>query len=307
MASINCENTRRSQGKTERKAWIHLLRCEVTLSVLLRIPSGRASRASIGLTLVTRVVLRVGSVGLLGSTPISLIASLARIASIGVAEPSIGALVRSRLWLTLARCLTFGPKVWCWAWNVFRRIVSVELLVNGWWNCCNLSAKLLLDFVEVEAIIPIDQVDRDSQMPETPRSPNAVEVGLCILWEIEIDDHVDSLNVNTTGKKIRANEIAAYTVPEIVEHTVTVMLQHLRVRVEAGVAKFGDLFRKQLHSVCGVAKNDGLVDLEFGEESIETVDFLLLFYEAVVLRYTSKSELVHQVDFVRISHMFILE
>lgn len=90
------------------------------------------------------------------------------------------------------------------------------------------------------------------------------------------------------------------------KHTVSIVLQHLGMRVKAGVSKFGDLFCEQLHTVCGVAENDGLVYLQLGEESIEAVDFLFLFYKAIVLRYTSKSELVHQVDFVRISHMFIL-
>ena len=134
-----------------------------------------------------------------------------------------------------------------------------------------------------------------------------MEVGLRILWEIEIDDYIDSLNVDTTGKKIRADKIAAYTVPEVVKHTISIVLQHLGMGVEAGVSQFGNLFREQLHTVGGVAENDGLVDLEFGEKSIEAVDFLFLFYEAVVLRYTSKSELIHQVDFVGISHIFILE
>ncbi len=143
-------------------------------------------------------------------------------------------------------------------------------------------------------------------MSETSRSTDAMKIGLRILREIEIDDYVDSLNVYTTGEKVRANEIAAYTVPEVMKYTVTIVLQHLGVRVKAGVSKLGDLLRKQLHSVCGVAEDDRLVDLKFGEQSIEAVDFLFLFYEAVVLCYTSKSELVHQIDFVRISHMFIL-
>lgn len=134
-----------------------------------------------------------------------------------------------------------------------------------------------------------------------------MEVGLCIFREIEVDDHIHGLDIDTTGKKIRADEVAAYTVPEIMKHAVTVVLQHLGVRVKAGVSKFGNFLRKQLHSVCGVAENDGLVDLEFGEESVKAVDFLFLFDKAVVLRYTPKSELVHQIDFVRIVHMFILE
>lgn len=143
-------------------------------------------------------------------------------------------------------------------------------------------------------------------MSETSRPANTMEVGLRILRKIEVDDYVDSLNVDTTGQKIRANEIAAYTIPEVMKHTITVVLQHLGVRVEAGVSEFGNFLGKKLHSICGVAENDGLVDLEFGEESIEAMDFLFLFYKAVVLRYTSKSELVHQVYFIRIIHMFIL-
>ena len=78
------------------------------------------------------------------------------------------------------------------------------------------------------------------------------------------------------------------------------------MRIETGVSKFGDFLRKQLHTVCGVAENDGLVDSQFGKESVETVNFLFFFDKAVVLRDTPKSELVHQIYFVRIVHIFIL-
>ena len=91
------------------------------------------------------------------------------------------------------------------------------------------------------------------------------------------------------------------------KHAITVVLQHFGVRVKAGVSKFGNFLRKQLYTVCGVAENDGLVDLEFGEEGIEAMDFLFLVYKAIVLRYTSEGELVHQIDFVGIIHVFVLE
>ena len=143
-------------------------------------------------------------------------------------------------------------------------------------------------------------------MSEPSRSTNAMEVGLRVLRKIEIDDHVHSLNVDTTSKKIRTYEVAANTIPEIMKHAVAVMLQHLGMRIKTGVSKFGDFLRKQLHTVCGVAKYDGLVDLQFGKESVETVNFLFFFDKAVVLRNTPKSELVHQIDFVRIVHMFFL-
>ena len=262
--------------------------------------------ASIRLTLVTRVILRVGPVVLLGSASTTLITPLARIAPMRSATAPVGSLVRSRLLLALTRYLSFGPSNWCWARDVFRRIVSVEFLINGLWDGCNLGTKLLLDSVQVEAILPIDQVDRHAQMSEPSRSTNAMEVGLRILRKIKIYDHVHSLDVDTTGKKIRTYEVAANTIPEIMKHAVAVVLQHLGMGVETGVSKFGDFLRKQLHTVCGVAENDGLVDLQFGEESVETVNLLFFFDKAVVLRNTPKSKLVHQIYFVRIVHMFIL-
>ena len=195
--------------------------------------------------------------------------------------------------LTLTRYLTFGPGNWCWARDVFGSIVSVEFLINGWWNGFNLGTKLLLDSVEVEAIIPINQVDRHSQMSEPSGSTNAMEVGLRILRKIKIDDHVHSLNVDSTSEKIRAYKVAADTIPEIMEHAIAVVLQHLGMRIETGVSKFGDFLRKQLHPVCGVTENDGLVDLQFAKESVKTVNFLIFLDKAVVLRNTPKSELVH--------------
>ena len=262
--------------------------------------------ASMRLTLVTRIVLRMGPVGLLGSASTTLITPLARVAPIRSASAPVGSLVRCSLLLALTRYLTFGPSNWCWARDVFGRIVSVEFLINGLWNGCNLGTKLLLDSVEVEAIIPIDQVDRHSQMSEPSRSTNAMEVGLRILRKIEIDDHIHSLDVDTTSKKIRTYEVAANTIPEIMKHAVAVVLQHLGMRVETRVSKLGNFLRKQLHTVCGVAENDGLIDLQFGKEGVETVNFLFFFDKAVVLRDTPKSELVHQIYFVGIVHMFIL-
>lgn len=112
--------------------------------------------ASTRLALVSRVVLIVGPVGMLGSTSISMITTLARVAPVGSARGPVRSLVRSSLLWSLARCLTFGLCNWCWTRDIFGRIVSVELLVNGLWNGCNLGTELLLDSVEVEAIIPID-------------------------------------------------------------------------------------------------------------------------------------------------------
>lgn len=47
--------------------------------------------------------------------------------------------------------------------------------------------------------------------------------------------------------------------------------------------------------------------MEFGKESVEAVHFFSLFHEAVILRDSSKRELIHEIDFVRIIHVFVLK
>lgn len=46
------------------------------------------------------------------------------------------------------------------------------------------------------------------------------------------------------------------------EHPVSVLLVHLGVNVEAGVAEFSDLLGKQFHSLGRVTEDDRLVDLQ---------------------------------------------
>lgn len=87
-------------------------------------------------------------------------------------------------------------------------------------------------------------------MTIAPRATDAVKIGLGVLWEVKIDDYIDSLDVNTTCKEVRADEITAYAVAEVMKYTITVLLQHLGVRVEARVAKLSDFLRKKLDSVC---------------------------------------------------------
>lgn len=78
-------------------------------------------------------------------------------------------------------------------------------------------------------------------MSKSTRATDAVKVSFGILWEIEVDYDVDSLDINTTGQQIRADKVSTDAVPEVVEDTVTVVLKHSSMRVEARVSKFGDL------------------------------------------------------------------
>lgn len=72
------------------------------------------------------------------------------------------------------------------------------------------------------------------------------------------------------------------------EHSVTVVLQHTSVGVEAGIVQFGDLLSEELDAISGITKDDRLIDLESREESIKAMDLLAFVDIAVVLRDTSE-------------------
>ena len=56
------------------------------------------------------------------------------------------------------------------------------------------------------------------------------------------------------------------------EHPVPVSLCHLGVNVEAGEAQLCDLFGQKFDALSGVAEDDGLVDLKFGEQGVQAVN-----------------------------------
>lgn len=155
-----------------------------------------------------------------------------------------------------------------WAWNTLWRTVDVELLIDLLWNWLNLSAQFLLNVVKVEAIIPVNQVNSQAEMSKTTRATNAMQVSLGILWEVKVDDNVDCLNIDTASEQVGANKVAADTVTEVVEDSVTSCLKHASVTVEARVAEFGDLLGEKLNAVGRVAEDDRLVDLQLGEEGV---------------------------------------
>lgn len=102
----------------------------------------------------------------------------------------------------------------------------------------------MLYAVQVETILPIDEVDSQTQMTKAPGTTDAVQISFCVLRKVEIDNNIDSLNVYTPGKKIRADEIAACAITEVVKHPITSVLHHAGVRVEATVAKLCDFLRQ---------------------------------------------------------------
>ena len=189
--------------------------------------------------------------------------------------------------------------------NVFGVVINVKGLVDSSRDGLNFSTKIALDIVQVETIVPVDQVNSKTQVTIASRSTNTMQIGLSILREIKVDDNVDGLDINTTCQEIRTDQVPTDTVSEVVEYSVSGVLGHLSVTVKTRITKLGDLLSEQLDTVGGITENDGLVDLELGEESVQAVNLLLLLNKSIVLCDTTESKLVHEVNFVRVDHVLV--
>ena len=99
-------------------------------------------------------------------------------------------------------------------------------------NRLDLGTELLLNLIQVEPVFIGDEVDGETKVSESTGTTNTMKVSFRVLGEIEVDDNVDGLDVDTTGKKDRADKVATDALSEIVEDTIPVGLEHLCVRVE---------------------------------------------------------------------------
>jgi hypothetical protein len=79
---------------------------------------------------------------------------------------------------------------------------AVQRLFDGWGDGADFGAQLLLDAVQVEAVVVGDEVDGQTQVAETTGAAHAVQVGLRVFGEVKVDDHVDGLDVDSPGEEV---------------------------------------------------------------------------------------------------------
>jgi hypothetical protein len=46
---------------------------------------------------------------------------------------------------------------------------------------------------------------------------------------------------------------------------------------------------------------------DLGEQRVKAVDFLALFDKGIILGYPKEREFLHEIDLMRLAHMFVLE
>ena len=102
---------------------------------------------------------------------------------------------------------------------------DVEAFVDVPGDGLNLCAQLLLDPVQSKSVVIGDQVDCDSKVAESAASPDPVKVGLGHLGEVEVDDDVDGLDVDTAGEEVTADQVPTQTGAEVMEYSVAMSLK----------------------------------------------------------------------------------
>lgn len=118
----------------------------------------------------------------------------------------------------------------------------VQRRVDDLGDGLDLRAQLLLDAVQGEPVLVGDQVDGDPEVAEPAGAPDAVQVRLGHAREVEVDDDVDGLHVDTAREQVGADQVAAQPRAEVVEHAVAVRLRHTRMDIVAAVAQLCYLF-----------------------------------------------------------------
>jgi len=124
--------------------------------------------------------------------------------------------------------------------RLWRSLLAIERAVNGRRNRFDFRSQLLLYAVQIEPVLECDEVHGQSKMTKASRPPNSVQIGLCIFWEVKVDDNVHRLNVNSAREEVRTHEVASTSIAKLMENSVSVGLLHLGVDVEAAEAKLGD-------------------------------------------------------------------
>jgi hypothetical protein len=85
--------------------------------------------------------------------------------------------------------------------NMCARVNGVEKEHTN--NCrygLNFSSQLLLYLVQIESVVVRDEVDGESKVSVSSRSPNSMQVSFRILREVEIDNHVHCLYIYPPSK-----------------------------------------------------------------------------------------------------------
>lgn len=122
-------------------------------------------------------------------------------------------------------------KVWVCKCGLLR---SVKRLIDlCLWQLLHFGVKLLFDSYQIFTVVFGDEIDGKTEVTETAGTTDTMQICFGSLWEVEVDDDVHCLNINTSCDEIGRHKATEISLSERVENSVTIFLSHFGVDVIA--------------------------------------------------------------------------
>jgi len=100
-----------------------------------------------------------------------------------------------------------------------------------WGHWVDFCVQLFLNFYDILLISFCYEVDSQSDLTKPARSANSVQVGTAFVGEVEVDDNIDGLHINTSGNQIGADQSLELSFSESVEAFDSFLRFHVGVQI----------------------------------------------------------------------------
>jgi len=169
------------------------------------------------------------------------------------------------------------------------------------------GVQLFLDLYDILLVLFSDEVDGEADLPEPAAAADAVQVDAALGGKVEVDDHVDGLDVDAASYQVGADEGLELALAEALEDPDPFVAAHVGVQALVLVLLLVELAREHLGPLVGAAEDDALVDDQRAVQHEDGPHLLPLVHQHVVVRQPDQHQLVHQVDHLRPRHELLLE
>lgn len=169
----------------------------------------------------------------------------------------------------------------------------LEKLGDVGWHLLDLGVVELLELAERADVLISDKIDGDSLSSETSGTSDSVNVVLQVLWEIEVDNQRDLMDINSTGQEIGGDEDTGRSGTELSQDDVTILLSDISVSGRDSELLLAHLVGEVVDLSSGVAEDDGLGDVKSIVQVNKSIHLPLLLLDVdVELLDTLKSKLI---------------
>jgi len=187
---------------------------------------------------------------------------------------------------------------------------DVTAHLDLFWEFFDLNLESALDlFKDFGVIFGADETDGKTFGTESTGSCYSMEISIRVLWHIVVKNDVNSLNIDTSSKKIGGNQDSSLKVFELAVPLQSLFLVHASVDIDGWKVLVLEELVQSNTSLNRFDEDNDLVEFE-GVQEVEQFSVLFLFLEVdKVLSETVKGELgvVVNVYFHWVVHEFLAD